>query len=213
MKSRGEILKMLREERRLSQAKLAEALNISKSAIAMYETDERTPKPEVLEAIADYFNVDMNFLYGKTHIRNSTKELEDLPTNPFCSKTKKVPLIGSISCGKPVYADQYLGGSVQLPDGISADFALTARGDSMVGARICDGDIVFCKTTEMVNNGRIAAVIIGDEATLKRFYYHKDKNLVILKAENPVYEDLIYQGPEIDKVNVLGEAVALQSRL
>ena len=204
---------MLREERRLSQAKLAEALNISKSAIAMYETDERTPKPEVLETIADYFNVDMNFLYGKTHVRNSAKELEDLPASIFYPKMKKVPLIGSISCGKPVYADQHFGELAQLPDDVSADFALTAQGDSMTGARIYNGDLVFCKTTEIVNNGRIAAVIIGDEATLKRFYYYKDKNLVILKAENPAYEDLIYQGPEINKINVLGEAVALQSRL
>lgn len=213
MQSRGEILKMLREERGLSQSQLAEALKVSKSTIGMYETNGRTPKPELLEALADFFNVDMNFLYGRTHVRNSAKELEDLPTNVVCPKMKKVPLIGSIACGKPIYTDQHFGELAQLPDDVSADFALTAQGDSMTGARIYNGDLVFCKTTEMVNNGRIAAVIIGDEATLKRFYYYRDKNLVILKAENPAYEDLIYQGPEISKINVLGEAVALQSKL
>lgn len=81
----------------------------------------------------------------------------------------------------------------------------------MIGARIYDGDIVFIKKQEMVDNGEIAAVIIEDEATLKRVNYFPEKNLLILKAENSKYEDLVYTGEQLDHIIILGKAVAFQS--
>ena len=83
----------------------------------------------------------------------------------------------------------------------------------MVGARILDGDIVFIRKQEMVDNGEIAAVVVNNdnEATLKRLFYYKEKSLLILKAENPTYEDLIFQGEELNEVHILGKAVAFQS--
>lgn len=217
MRNTGQIIKMLREERRISQAKLASDLKISQSSVAMYEKCERMPKPEILESIADYFNVDMNFLYGKTHIRNSTREIPDssdltkyknvIPIPPM----KRVPIIGEIACGEPIYRPGDYGELAEIPEGVDADFALRANGDSMTGARIYDGDLVFCRATDIVDNGRIAAVSIDDEATLKRFYLYEDKGLLILKPENPDYEDLIYTGDELNSVRVLGQAVAFQS--
>lgn len=124
---------------------------------------------------------------------------------------KKIPIIGEIACGKPIFAAEEFGEFVELPIGIKADFAVWAKGNSMTGARINDGDLVFCKSTEIVENGKIAAIIIDDEATLKRFYYYKNKDLVILKPENPEYEDMIYTGQEIDAIKVLGQAVSFQS--
>ena len=91
---------------------------------------------------------------------------------------------------------------------------MRAKGDSMTGARINDGDIVFCRQADIVDNGRVAAVVIGEdetEATLKRFYYYKDENRIVLSAENPAYPPLIFDGETISKVRVLGEAVAFQS--
>lgn len=212
MKTTGQIIKMLRNERRISQSQLAKALEVSQSTVAMYEADERMPKKETLEAIADYFNVDMNFLYGKTHIRNSSVELDNhpMPSNVFIPTLKKVPLIGTIECGKPVYASQEYD-FVTVDESIPADFCLRAHGESMTGARILNGDLVFCKSCDMVNNGQIAAVIIDDEATLKRFYYYEDKSLVVLRPENPSFEDLIFTGDDINKVKVIGKAVSFQS--
>lgn len=96
---------------------------------------------------------------------------------------------------------------------INADFCLRASGDSMVGARILDGDIVFIRKQDMVENGEIAAVVVNNdsEATLKRLYYYPDKGVLILKPENPAYEDLIFSGNELNQVHVLGKAMAFQS--
>ncbi len=94
---------------------------------------------------------------------------------------------------------------------IRADFCLRARGNSMIGARIHDGDIVFIQKQDMVQDGEIAAVIIDDEATLKRVNYYPERDLLILKAENSHYEDLIYSGEELNHIRILGRAVAFQS--
>ena len=94
---------------------------------------------------------------------------------------------------------------------INADFCLKAKGDSMTGTRILDGDIIFIKQMPMVNNGEIAAVIIGDEATLKRVYYYPEKQKLVLQAENPKYEPLVYIGEELNEIRILGKAVAFQS--
>ena len=81
----------------------------------------------------------------------------------------------------------------------------------MTGARILDGDIVFIKKMPVVENGSIAAVIVGDEATLKRVYYYPQQKKLILNAENPKYEPFVYVGEELDTVRILGKAVAFQS--
>lgn len=94
---------------------------------------------------------------------------------------------------------------------IDADFCLKAKGDSMIGARILDGDIVFIKKTSMVDNGEVAAVAIDDEVLLKRFYYFKDENLLTLQSENPKYPPKNYKNEQLDHVRVLGKAVAFQS--
>lgn len=96
---------------------------------------------------------------------------------------------------------------------IKADFCLKAKGDSMIGARIMDGDIVFIRQQPEVENGEIAAVVINHDskATLKIFYYYQERATLILKPENPAYEDLIFQNEELNEVHVIGKAIAFQS--
>ncbi|MGM9681036.1 MAG: LexA family protein, partial [Eubacteriales bacterium] len=96
---------------------------------------------------------------------------------------------------------------------IDADFCLTAKGDSMIGARIHDGDVVFIKQMPIVDNGQIAAVIIDDEATLKRWYYYPDKQKLMLIAENSAYEPLVYMGEELNSITCLGRAICFMSNL
>ena len=76
-----------------------------------------------------------------------------------------------------------------------------------------DGDIVFIREQPMVNNGEIAAVIIDDEATLKRVYYYPEKQKLMLVPENTKYEPLVYIGEELEQIRILGLAVAFQSDL
>ena len=126
-------------------------------------------------------------------------------------KTQKIPLLGEIACGNPIFASEERESYVEVGTDIKADFCLKARGDSMINARIMDGDIVFIRQQNIVNNGEIAAVIIDDSATLKRVFYNRGEQKLVLNAENPKYPPLVYVGEELEKVNILGKAIAFQS--
>ncbi|AME03348.1 LexA family protein [Selenomonas sp. oral taxon 136] len=135
-------------------------------------------------------------------------DLPDLP-NIFPIRTKKVPLLGTIAAGVPIYADENFDGYRECTEDIDADFCLKIQGDSMIGARINDGDIIFIRKQEDVDNGEIAAVLIEDEATLKRVY--KEKDSLILQAENPKYAPIVYTAESYVECRILGKAVAFQS--
>ena len=124
---------------------------------------------------------------------------------------KKVPRLGTIACGKPIFANEEHGEFDTLPIEIKCDFTLVCKGDSMINARIYDGDIVAIKAQPTVENGEIAAVIIEDEATLKRVYQIGDT--LILQAENPSFADLQYHGEELNQIRILGKAVYFLSQV
>lgn len=218
MRKFKDVLTQLRQERNISQRYLSEQLGLSHGTIGMYENGKREPNYEILESIADYFNVDMNYLLGKTLVRNSYRELGTTDNDDYLSfdnifriEKKKLPFLGSIACGEPIFASEDRESYVMVGIDVNADFCLKCKGDSMINARIHDGDIVFIRKQDIVANGEIAAIIIEDEATLKRFYYYKDQNMVILKPENSKYEDIVLMGEQLEKVKVLGKAVAFQS--
>lgn len=123
---------------------------------------------------------------------------------------KRLPLLGNIACGEPIYASEDRESYVEVGSDIQADFCLRAKGDSMIGARIMDGDIVFIRKQDMVSNGEIAAVLIEDEATLKRVQYNRESNELLLFAENPKYKTLRYFGDELNQIRILGKAIAFQ---
>lgn len=131
--------------------------------------------------------------------------------NIFPIKTHKIPLLGEIACGQPIFAAEEHESYVAVGTDIKADFCLRAKGDSMINARILDGDIVFIREQPMVENGEIAAVIIDGEATLKRVYYYQDEGKLVLQAENPYFAPLVYVGEELNTIRILGKAVAFQS--
>ncbi len=199
-----ENLKKYRKKANLSQSELAKKLIMSQQGYAKYETGKSSPNPETLSKIAEILNCDMEDLTG-------TKENNATIKNIFPIKRKKLPLIGEIACGQPIFANEDRESYVMAGTDINADFCLKAKGDSMIGARILDGDIVFIKETPTVNNGEIAAIIIGEEATLKRVYYYPEKGKLVLQAENPKYEPLVYVGEELNEIRILGKAVAFQS--
>ena len=161
---------------------------------------------DTLKKIADYFAVSIDSLL-------SGKEALPLPSNVRPIHVKRFPMLGEISCGTPIFADEDHETYIDASADIHADFCLTAKGESMIGARIHDGDVVFIKSMPMVENGQIAAVIIDDEATLKRWYYYPEKQKLILTPENPAFEPLVFVGDELDSVRCLGLAVTFMSKL
>ena len=204
--------KKIRLENNLTQEELAKALDVSKSTISMYETGSRLPGLEMLEVIADFFNIDMNKLTGKQYNKTSSNNILDIK-NIYPVELKKFPLLGNIACGEPIFADNDKENYIVADSSIHADFCLHAQGDSMINARILDGDIVFIKEQPLVNNGEIVAVIIGDEATLKRVYYDKEQNRLMLVSENPLFKPLVYFNEELDNIRILGKAVFFTSIL
>ena len=128
-------------------------------------------------------------------------------------QVKRLPILGEIACGEPIYASEDHENYILVGSDIDADFCLRAKGESMINARIWDGDIVFIRAQQQVENGEIAAVIIGDEATLKRVYYYPQQNRLMLNAENPAFAPLIYIGDELRQIKILGKAVAFQSNV
>lgn len=140
---------------------------------------------------------------------------QELPSidNLMPIQVKRLPILGEIACGEPIYASEDHENYILAGSDIDADFCLRAKGESMINARIWDGDIVFIRAQQHVENGEIAAVIIGDEATLKRVYYYPQQNRLMLNAENPAFAPLIYIGDELRQIKILGKAVAFQSNV
>lgn len=205
----AERIKERRKALGYTQTELGLKLGLQASAIAKYENGRvKNMKRSVIANMAKVLECSPAYLMG----------LEDEETfislqNIYPIELKRFPLVGEIACGKPKYANEDRESYIMAGTDIKADFCLKASGDSMVGARILDGDIVFIRKQEVVDNGEIAAVVVNNdnEATLKRLFYYKEKSLLILKAENPTYEDLIFQGEELNEVHILGKAVAFQS--
>ncbi|MDD7347146.1 MAG: S24 family peptidase, partial [Clostridiales bacterium] len=161
------------------------------------------------------FNADMDIManvdietMGKSQNKN-TIHISKFP-NIKPVRYKKVPLLGEIACGEPIYANEERGAFVDCDEDIPADFCLKAHGDSMIGARIYDGDIVFVMKQSIVDNGEIAVVVIDDEATLKRLYFYPDEQMLSLRPENPAFEEIIYRGKELENVVILGKVIACQ---
>ena len=175
---------------------------ISKPRISQYINGIYTPKTDAILKLARALCVSESMLLGT-----------DGPDAPYSLPYKRLPVIGEISCGYPVFANEEDGGLVVTDRDIDADFCLIAKGDSMKDARILSGDVVFIKKCDMVSNGEIAAVIMDDEATLKRVYYYPDAAQIMLMPENPKYHPIIYSGEELDRVRILGKAVAFRSNL
>lgn len=201
-------IKNLREEKNISQERLANLTGYtSRSTITRIENGEIDLSLSKVEQFAKVFGKEPGELVGWDG------EYESELDNIYHIELKRFPLLGEIACGVPKYANEDRESYVMAGTNIQADFCLKAKGDSMINARIHDGDIVFIRKQEIVDNGEIAAVVVNSdsEATLKRFYYYAEKCMVILKAENPSVEDMIFTNEELDNFHVLGKAVAFQS--
>lgn len=178
-----------------------------KSMIAKIEKGNvDLPQSKIL-AFANVLETTPSELMGWDYETEATETVDNI----YKLDKIKLPMLGKVACGEPIFADEDRESYIMVGTDIGADFCLQCQGDSMINARIHDGDIVFVKKTDIVENGEIAVVIIDDEATLKRFFYYREQNLVILKPENPKYQDIILTGEQLNQVRVIGRAVAFQS--
>ena len=206
----AENIKRLRKRCRMTLEELASAVGTSKQTIHRYENGviSNIP-PEKVVAIAKALSTTPAKLMGWGEEEFSTINNNESALYPLA--VRRLPILGDIACGEPIYAEEEHE-SYAIADGrLDADFCLRAQGDSMTGARIFDGDIVFIRSQSSVDNGEIAAVIINDEATLKRVYYYPEEGKLILSPENPRYAPLVYLNEELNGIKILGKAIAFQS--
>lgn len=229
----GEKLRSARKAKKLTQRELASRIHAAHNSISNWENDQNHPDPDTiqnlcwaLEVTPNYFflsdteeaedsvqlTADLAEVKDAAEVQQETGE-EALPLGCLPIRTKEVPLLGAIACGSPILAAENIHDHISIPEDVRADFALQCKGSSMLGARvqIHDGDIVYIRQQEDVDNGTIAAVLIEDEATLKRVY--KQPGKLILQPENPDFEPIVYIGQELERVRILGKAVAFVSRI
>lgn len=185
-----------------SRNDICEALGFKYSTFTDWVNGNKYPRIDRIEMLANYFGIEKSDLIED---RSNTVPRK-MPSNilPMPSFVK-VPRVGQIACGTPILAEQNIEDYDSIPDYIHCDFTLVCKGDSMINARIFDGDIVCIKIQPAVNSGEIAAVMVGeDEATLKRVKLFDDH--IVLEPENPMYKPLTFWGEEMNNVHIIGKA-------
>lgn len=205
-------LLQLIEDNDISYGELSKKTNIPKSALQRYATGETEKIPITrIEVIAKALNTTAQFIMGWDENESYNNDIFSIPgINPI-PKTYKRPRLGTIACGEPILAEENIEAYDDIPDNIKCDFTLICKGDSMINARINDGDIVYIKQQSQVDNGEIAAVLIDNEATLKRVYIYEDK--VVLQPENTKYPPFVFTKEDMNNIRILGKAVGFTSLL
>lgn len=209
--SLGEIVREYRREHSMTMEAFARAVGITKGYVSQLEKNISShgkaiaPSLEVYYRVATLMGITVDDLLhmagGDSLISLKPPWMESLQETP---NTKRVPRLGTIACGEPMLAVEEAEEYDEVPDWTKADFTLMCKGDSMIGARIYDGDIACIRRQPTVENGEIAAVLIEDEVTLKRF--EKIGSTVLLKPENPRYQTMVFTGDSAKSIRILGKA-------
>ena len=208
----GRRIQARREELGMNLGDIAKEVGVAVSTIQRYEKGKiEKIKLPVIEAIAKSLQVDPAWLLCQTDQMHPAAQppVSSIGNLIPLPKTYQIPLLGEIACGSPILAEENIEAILEVPQHIRADFALRCHGDSMIGAHIHDGDIVYIRQQPDVDNGAIAAVCIENSATLKRVYKYPDR--LVLSPANPEYEPLVYTGDELAQVRILGKAVGFTS--
>lgn len=217
----GDIILNYRSENKVSQRQFAIDCDLSNAYISKIENKaEKSAMPSItaLKKLAKGMHMTLDDLLiladdiPVSLAAQSDMMVDDLPKGyNRLPETEPLPVVGAIACGTPITAEQNILGYVNAPTVANADFCLVCKGDSMIDAGICDGDIVYIRQQEQVENGQIAAVRVDGEATLKRFYF--DGKKVTLMPANGAYAPLMYVGDEINDLHIEGLAVGLYHNL
>ena len=216
-----ELIAQYRAEHELSQRQFASLCSLSNGYISLLEKGGINPKTgepfeitlQSLKKLAVGMGISLSDLIAAADDmpillseESGDEIVADLPDGllPF-PDTKKIPRLGQIACGAPILAEQNIEAYDNVPENIHCDFTLACKGDSMINARIFDGDIVCIRRQPDVENGEIAAVVVGaEEATLKRVKRYEDR--LILEPENPMYKPQVFWEEEMNDVRILGKA-------
>ena len=203
----------LKAQNQMTTDALSERSGVPKGTInKLLNGETRNPTAQTLRRLADALGCELEYLCIRPEDVPGVFRFGEERTPPHPDlmpvRRKKIPLIGAIAAGQPILCEE----EAEIADcdgGVQADFALRVTGDSMTGARIHDGDIVFLRRQDDVDDGQIAAVIVDGRATLKRVYHIPGG--VSLLSENPKYPPMIFTYPEYESIRIIGKAVSFLS--
>lgn len=196
------------EQNNVNNKELASILNVSESTVGKWILKKSTPRMGVIEKIANYFNIEKSDLIED---RSKNTNLSQIPGIKMIKKFVNVPILGEIACGEPIFCQENYDGFFQIDEDLDKpDFCLRARGDSMIEVGIEDGDLIFMKQTPVIANGKIAAILIDDTVTLKRFYKHEHE--IILQPENKSYSPIILRENDGQNIKIIGEMIGMYSK-
>lgn len=209
--SLSKVLKKRRKELGYTLLEIAEMMNVTEATVQRWESGNiKSLRQERISKLAEILKTSPSVLMGWDEGDNKTAHIPDgfVPV----PKTVRKPRLGVISCGIPIDNPENFDGYDEVPEHINCDFTLICHGDSMMNARIYDGDLVYIKQQTMVENGQIAAVLVdGTEKLLKRVYMTEDS--IALQAENPSYPPMIYTKEDMNRVTIIGRAVGFTSAI
>lgn len=183
-----------------TQKEICKDLGFKEMTFSDWVNAKTYPRIDKIEKMANYFHVQKADL-----VEEKRKPLKNIV--PI--ERRMVPIIGQIAAGKPILADEHIEAFLPCDAGVHADFGLVVSGDSMIGADIHDGDVVFIRSQPIVDDGQIAAVRIDDDATLKRFYKNPDGCTLV--SMNPKYPPMVFNSGNCDSIQIIGLAVAKYS--
>ena len=197
----------------MTAAELSRLSGIDEGTLSNYKKGKYEPKQRKLEAIANALNVSIPWLMGADVPMQREKASDtSLPGVMPLPRFVKKPRLGVISCGEPIATEENFDGYDDVPENVNCDFTLKCEGDSMIGARIHDGDIVYIKQQSTAEYGQIAAVLVdGCETLLKKIYINDDN--VVLQAANPEYPPITFYKEDMNRISVIGVAVGFYSRI
>lgn len=201
----AENIKRIRLEHGLSQSELGKIAGVSDKAVSTWELGLKTPRMGAVEKMANYFGITKSAIVDDAPMTSLQKPVIPPGFEPMPAMDV-VPLVGRIACGTPITAEENIEQMVCVPSRWHSTFTLTCKGDSME-PRIHDGDLVAIRSQPEVENGEIAAVRIGEEATLKHVYLHE--NFIELRPENPAFNSIILSREDMNTVVIEGKAVGL----
>lgn len=218
MSTIAERLRKAMENSNISQTELAKRTGIGKSSISTYLAGSYEPKQKNIYRMAQVLDVNEAWLMGyDVPMGRDTYTPQSLPSNTIPidpSKWHQIPILGRISAGLPLYAEEHIEGYTLTDlNGGAEYFALRVHGDSMNAIGINDGYLIIVRRQEEVENGEVAVVMVGDnDATVKRFYAAGDTVTLLPQSTNPNHRPQIYDLKNT-KIKVLGKVIEVKFAL
>ena len=201
---------LLRKENGLTQSQFAKIAGATDKAVSAWEKGKRSPKLQYTRPICDYFGIDLNtFVDESNDVYKPTLPNDATPLD--VQSFHRIPILGRIAAGLPLYAEQNIEGYTLTDlNGGAEYFALRVKGDSMNAARIQEGDVLIVRRQEEVENGEVAIVVVGDDdATVKRFYSAGNTVTLMPQSTNPQHQAQMYDLRKT-KIKVLGKVVKVE---